>query len=92
MNGLTLFPESDDLNCEKTEVYIVCNIPKNYFEGKKNGYYYVYHKNHLGTKSINYEAPPIKVILTSEEKNTSPYLKVNIFRNLLILLLILSVY
>ena len=92
MNGLTLFPESDDLICENEEVYIVCNIPKNYFEGKKNGYYYVYHTNHLGTKSINYEAPPIKVILTNEEKNASPYLKVNIFRNLLILLLILSVY
>ena len=92
MNGLTLFPESDDLICDNEEVYIKCDIPKNYFEGKKNGYYYIYHLNHLGTKSINYEAPPIKVILTNEEKNTSPYLNLNIFRNLFILLIILSVY
>ena len=98
LKEITLFPESDELDCGersgKEEVYIVCNIPKKYFEGKKNGYYYVHHKNHLGTKSINYEAPPIKVILTEEEEpgNNSPFIKVNIFRNLLILLLILSNY
>ena len=99
LKEITLFPESDELDCGersgKEEVYIVCNIPKKYFEGKKNGYYYVHHKNHLGTKSVNYEAPPIKVILTEEEEepgNASPYLKVNILRNLLILLIILGYY
>ena len=35
-----------------------------------SGYYYTYHTNHQGLKTISYEIPKIKVTL--EEKNTSP--------------------
>ena len=42
LKEITLFPESDELDCgersDNEEVYIICNIPKKYFEGKKNGY------------------------------------------------------
>ena len=75
MKGLALEPNLKDLNCDY-ELGINCTIPKSYFEGQKDGYYYTYHENHLGGKSPCYEMAPIKVILTPESKSSAEKIKI----------------
>ena len=44
-----------------------CIIKKEHFIGKNSGLFQLYHSNHLGELSINYELPKITVILPKEE-------------------------
>ena len=71
LNGFTFNENEGDLDCSKVGDNIKkCSVSKSHFNGKKNGYYFTKHENHLNKKSILYEAAPIKVILT-EDKPTS---------------------
>ena len=91
ITGLSLYNKSKDLDCRNYGYNIECNIPRSYFKEKETRYYYVYHDNYLGGKSANYECTPISVTMEEiEEEDT--YIKVNIFRNILLLLLSLIIY
>ena len=62
--GITFNENKPDLDCRTLGEEIKrCTVPKSHFEGKKSGYYFTMHKNHLDGKSFNYEAAPVKVIL-----------------------------
>ena len=62
--GATFNENAKDLSCENIGTYCKkCIVPKSHFAGKKNGYYFIKHNNHLGGKSTNYESLPVKVIL-----------------------------
>ena len=62
--GITFNEEANDLTCQTIGKQIKrCTVPKSHFEGKKNGYYFTMHSNHLNGKSYSYDAPPVKVIL-----------------------------
>ena len=64
LSGITYNENAEDLSCQNIGSFIKrCTVSRSHFEGKKNGYYFTKHSNHLGGKSTNYEAPPIKVIL-----------------------------
>ena len=91
ITGLTLFPDSKDLDCKYSPLYIECTIPKSYFKTKKNGHYYVYHTNYLGSKSANYELAPINVNIPEENSSNYLYKKENILKNILLLLLALLI-
>ena len=66
LKGIKLNNDSaHELNCESKIWYLECLVDKTHFT--MNGNYYTYHINHLGSKTISYEAPLIKVIV--EEKN-----------------------
>ena len=71
ITGITFNEKEKDLVCEdlgsdeKGKKYIKkCVVPKSHFNGQKSGEYFIKYQNHLNTKSIAYEVPPIKVILT----------------------------
>ena len=65
LEGLKLNSESSkELDCINKYWYKECIVNKTHFT--KSGNYYTYHNNHLGKKTISYEAPIIKIIL--EEK------------------------
>ena len=62
--GLSFNENGGELNCNVNgKTNVKCSISKNYFNGKKNGYYFIRHKNSLNISTISYEAPPVKVIL-----------------------------
>ena len=62
--GVSYNEEAEDLECEIISIELKrCKIPKEHFKGKKSGYYFVMHKNHFNKKTINYEVPPIQVII-----------------------------
>ena len=62
--GATFNEEKGDLSCEKRENGLLrCTVPESHFEGKKSGYYFTKHTNHMKSKSAAYESSPIKVIL-----------------------------
>ena len=64
--GITFNQDKGDLSCEiRHDVNVRCTIPKSHFDGKKTGYYYTKHTNHLNSKSTYYIIDPIKVILNS---------------------------
>ena len=66
LNGLTYNENEKDLVCEKIGKHMKkCEISKEHFKGKENGYYFIKHTNHLGKKTTSYEVPPIKVVLSS---------------------------
>ena len=72
LKGISFNEKANDLECEiineRNEIgFLKCKINKSHFIGKQSGYYFIQQSNHLNTKSINYEVPPIKVILNSEE-------------------------
>ena len=65
LTGITFNEDADDLICETIDYANKrCIVPKSHFNGKKSGYYFTKHSNHLNRKSVSYEAPAIKVILT----------------------------
>ena len=61
---------SSEISLVCTDVYkmIVCNVPKEYFNGLgiKSRFYNTYHINHYYLYSIYYDSPPIKVTKTFE--------------------------
>ena len=62
-----------DLSCEKIKNRLKrCIVPKSHFEGRKSGYYFTKHTNHLGSKSTNYEVAPVNVILDDQDKSDDP--------------------
>ena len=64
VNGLTFNEEADDLTCENVGIRIKrCIVPRNHFQNKESGYYFIKRTNHLNKKSFSYESRPIKVIL-----------------------------
>ena len=67
VNNLKINPDSEDLKCINYEHNKRCNITFNHFKEKKNGYYYIFHSNHLGESSVYYSSSPQKVILTTDD-------------------------
>ena len=61
---------SSDLVCQIKWNYVnaisSCNVPLNHFKGEKSGYFYTYKMNHLDEWAINYEVPPIYILLPEE--------------------------
>ena len=66
VNNIKINPDSDELNCTNYEHYKKCIVPFDHFKGKKNGYYYIYHSNHLNESSIYYSSSPHKIILATD--------------------------
>ena len=56
---------SYELNCINKNWYKECIVNKTHFT--KNGFYFTYHTNHQGKKSIYYEIPQIKIIVEEKE-------------------------
>ena len=67
VNNIKLNPDSDDLECINYEHRKKCIIPFDHFKGKQNGYYYIYHSNHLNESSIYYSSFSHKVILSTDD-------------------------
>ena len=63
-NNITLIPEENDIECTNINYeYKKCYVYKSYFREKESGYYYTYHKNHVGNYIKFYESSPFNVIL-----------------------------
>ena len=90
VNGITFNENKPDLSCEiMLNEFKRCYVPKSHFEGKE-GYYFTKHTNHLGNKSTNYEAPPVKVILydpPTPSNDSHGNLKLYIYYSLLLILI-----
>ena len=86
--GMTFNENAKDLECEEVGRRIKrCKVPKSHFKGKKTGYYFIKHTNHLNKKSVFYEAPPIKIILSSSMGSVQKYSFIYIF-----ILLLLTIF
>ena len=87
LNGLTYNEEADDLICEQiAKNRKKCEVTIKHFKGKKNGFYFIKHTNHKGTKTISYEVPPLKVILDSSKGNIISFSLIYSFLLLLIMI------
>ena len=85
LSGLTFNENREDLSCQIIGKFIQkCTVPKSHFDGKKNGYYFLKHRNHLGSKSTSYEVPPVKVILNGSKFNKASF---NLVYSLLLILI-----
>ena len=85
---LYLFTNTTKLDCELNNEIVECSIPKSYFEGKENGYYYINQINHLGEINPIYEIPSLKVILSGGSDTTdNSFIQVRLI-NLIIISLI----
>ena len=92
LNGITLNSDSTDLKCENIKQLKRCIVPKSHFNGKKSGYYFTNYKNHLNSKTICYNIPPIKVILpNSNNSDTSLYLIIGIIVTIIIIFVIILI-
>ena len=68
LNGIKLnINSSEELKCENKKYFKECLVEKSHFT--ESGYYYTYHTNHFGSKTISYEASPIKVTMPSQNDN-----------------------
>ena len=74
LNGFTYNEDANDLTCNIIgKNLITCEVTKEHFKGKKNGLYFLKHKNHLEKKSISYEIAPMNIILDSgDDKSDVP--------------------
>ena len=83
LKGITFNKDNEDLSCEKRKNnFVRCNVTKNHFDGKKSGYYFTKHTNHLGGKSTYYESAPVKVILKES------FYSISLYYSLLLILVI----
>ena len=74
IKGVTFNEKAKDLDCEDFDKNVKrCTVTKDHFKGQKSDFYFTKHSNHIGGKSISYEAPPIKVILKSKGNYISYY-------------------
>ncbi len=74
LTGLTFNENKGDLSCQTGRNYFkACIVPKSHFEGKKTGYYFLKHTNHLHGKSTSYEGFPVKVILNGSGFNKASF-------------------
>ena len=88
--GISLNENADDLNCNTIGGEVKrCTVSKSHFAGKKNGYYFTKHNNHLGGKSTSYESPPVKVILYNSEGNNGNIISFILYNWLLLVLVML---
>ena len=88
--GITLNEEANDLNCEiVSDKFKRCTVPKSHFKDKKNGYYFTKFHNFNNTKSVAYEIPPIKVILTGDSDDSGNFINLVYCYNLALLILIM---
>lgn len=71
IKGITFNENANDLSCEVIGEIIKCSVPKSHFNGKKSGYYFTKQRNINDGKSILYEIPPIKVILSGNSLSFS---------------------
>ena len=87
LNGLTYNEDAEDLTCEQiAKNRKKCEVTIKHFKGKKNGFYFIKHTNHKGTKTISYEVPPLKVILDSSKGNIISFSLIYSFLLLLIMI------
>ena len=87
LNGLTYNEDAEDLTCEQiAKNRKKCEVTIKHFKGKKNGFYFIKHTNHKGTKAISYEVPPLKVILDSSKGNIISFSLIYSFLLLLIMI------
>ena len=90
LTGITFNENEKDLVCQDVGREIKrCTVPKTHFQGKKSGYYFTKHQNHLNKKSSSYEALPIKVILTSDSESKGNIISFSYFISLLLFLTLL---
>ena len=62
---LRLNQEGDDLECRyEWSTLMVCKVPKSHFNGAKNGYYYIRHKNEANEYKAHYESFGVGVELS----------------------------
>ena len=62
---LRLNQEGDDLECRYDwSTLMVCKVPKSHFNGAKNGYYYIHHKNEANEYKAHYESFGVGVELS----------------------------
>ena len=90
INGLSLNEDKEDLSCEKIPDKVVrCTVPKNHFEGKKTGYYFIKHTNHKNTKSTSFEISPLKIILSDPKPSKGSIQSISLLYYSLLLILII---
>lgn len=90
LKGITFNEDKEDLKCENFgTVYKKCEVPKSHFIGKKSGYYFTKCTNHNGGKTIFYEIPPVKVILSpDDETQQGNHISLSLFYSLLLILIL----
>ena len=71
ITGLTFNEKANYFPCQTSGQILICNVIKSHFKGKKTGYYYTKQRNLNEGKSILYEIPPIKVILSGSDSSFS---------------------
>ena len=70
--GIRLNPDSGELVCGNLDNSLKrCLVPKSHFDGKKNGYFYIYYLNKENQLNIFYEVSPILVTLQKEDDSKS---------------------
>ena len=90
LKGIKLNNESKfELNCENKIWFKECIINEEHFKNSENGYYYTYHSNHLGLKTVAYEAPAIKVILNESKSSNAVIIALIIISAIIVIILIL---
>ena len=73
--GIKLNQKSDSyLECKDLSTIKECVVPISHFNGRKSGYFNVYHKNHAGS-SITYYALPLIHVTLPEENTTKLYIE-----------------
>lgn len=67
--NMRLNKDGNDLECTNAEMIKKCIVKKDHFEGKKNGYYLIYHRDKSGQYIANYEYFGVEVVLNSGKIN-----------------------
>ena len=71
INGIKINLDSYELQCYDKLYKKECIVPKNHFELKQAGYYYIYHLNNIIDEySPFYELTPLKIILPYDNELT----------------------
>ena len=93
LNNFSYNEEAGDLKCETIGMHLKkCEVTKEHFKEKKDGLYFLKHKNHLDKKSISYEIAPMEIILDSDDRKTDVPSKGNIISLSLIYSLVLFLF
>jgi len=92
INGITFNENEEDLKCINLKKIKRCQVPKEHFKGKNDGYYYIKYNNNLdfNTKSTAYKANPI-VIIISKETNNSDTKSENFFSSIKLIIIFIII-
>ena len=73
INGITFNENAEDLKCINLIKIKRCQVPKEHFKGKNDGYYYIKYNNNLdfNTKSTSYNVNPIEIFISKENNINS---------------------